>query len=131
MSVADDDESDLAEQLDTLEDVNSVARDGAIDPESQVSVILHRELVRVEPKENLPEQVAGAVDACQIILVERTLNICLLASHQAKNGEEGNARAPTQSAHRETLMVSDSMIQGQKTTAYPTPKGPRISVVMR
>jgi hypothetical protein len=75
LSVADDDESDLTKQLDSLEDVDSVARDGAIDPERQVSVILHRELVRVEPKENLPEQVAGTVDACQIILVGRTLNI--------------------------------------------------------
>jgi hypothetical protein len=64
LPVADDDESDLTEQLNTLEDVDSVARDGAIDPERQVSVILHRELVRVEPKENLPEQVAGAVDVC-------------------------------------------------------------------
>ena len=58
-----------------MEDVDSVARDGAIDPKSQVSVILHRELIRVEPKENLPEQVAGAVDACQIILAGRTLDI--------------------------------------------------------
>src|ERR1700722_4178592 len=41
LSVADDNESDLTEQLDTLEDVDSVARDGAIDPEGHVSVILH------------------------------------------------------------------------------------------
>jgi len=39
---------------------------------------------------------------------------CLLASHQAKDGEEGNARAPTQSADREALMVSNSSIEGQR-----------------
>jgi hypothetical protein len=39
---------------------------------------------------------------------------CLLASHQAKDGKEGNARTPTQSADRETLMVSNSRIEGQR-----------------
>ena len=56
---------------------------------------------------------------------------CLLASHNAKDGVEGNSRAPAQGAYRETLMGQQQQDRRAKAIAYPTPKGPRISVVMR
>ena len=60
LSVADDNQTHPTNQLDTLEDVDDVARNGPVQSEGQVTVVLHWEFVGIEAQEDPPQQVSGA-----------------------------------------------------------------------
>lgn len=58
LAVGDNDQTDIQEQLNALQNVKEVAHPWAVHSESHVSEATQRELVRVETKEGIPEEVS-------------------------------------------------------------------------
>jgi len=77
LSVTNDNNTDVEEQLDRLKGVERVASVFAVDAESNVSVCLQREFVRVEAQEHVPDLPTG------------------VTSEGTKDGVQDNARAVT------------------------------------
>lgn len=75
LAVADDNQTDLECQLETLHDVEKVAQRSAVEAVGNVAVVLDGELVAVEAHEALPDEPARDT------------------GQEAEDGEEGDTRA--------------------------------------
>ena len=101
LSITDHDQADTADQLDTLQDVDHVARACAVETECQVSVILQREFVRVQPQEDFPQQVSRTTVGVSAI-DENPDAGHLLSSHETEDSEKRDTWAPSERSDGET-----------------------------
>jgi len=102
LAVADDNVTNAQEQLETLQEVDDIARDPAINTESEIGVVLAGIFVGIKTHEASPQEPTG------------------ISSHDAKYSEESDTGTPSQGSHGKSNTKRTKDISGNEIEAGGT-----------